>query len=50
MATVPPPDSTPESPPPGPDSTPEVTTPGPDIDQPDPGTHTDDPGQPPDSI
>lgn len=47
MATVPPPDSIPETPPLSPGGIPdEITTPSPDVDIPDPGDPTD-PGQNP---
>ena len=45
MATIPPPNSVPESPPSSPDGIPgEITPPGPDIDVPDP--NPGDPGDP----
>lgn len=48
MATVPPPDSMPETPPMNPGGVPdEVTTPGPDVDVPD--RNPSDPGDQPDS-
>ena len=44
MATIPPPDSTPETPPMNPGIPDEVTTPSPDVDIPDP--NPGDPGDP----